>query len=102
MKSEHNNCKLIRGKDELVAEALVVDLTLHRKAITSPESTVLWRGLIRTTQSIAVSAGDMLTLKIPNMEERFIEILESPNPVDNSVPFRGMNSVPIPTSDDEQ
>ena len=102
MESSYRNCAILGDDEQPIAESLVVDLTLHQKAITAPESTCLWRGLIRTTQKITLEADSIVTLDIPGMETRLVEILEPQNETDNSIPFRGMGPVPIArTGDDE-
>ena len=99
METCFRDCKLIAGSDNLIAESLVVDLKPHRKAFTSPESTVLWGGLIRTNQTIAVSVGDTMTLQVPGLEHRIIEILEPQKTGDKSIQFRGMGTFPIAIND---
>ena len=99
MESSYRNCTIL-GDAEQPIESLVVDLTFHQKAITAPESTFMWRGLIRTTQQITIEAEKIVTLKIPGMESCLVEILEPQSEIDNSIPFRGMGTVPIACEED--
>lgn len=94
MQSIYENCSIFQNDEKPIANAVTVDLQFHQKAITAPESTVLWRGVLRPNKTIAVSVSDILKLTIPGKKDSLIEILEPQNATDHSISFRGVGKVP--------